>query len=300
MTAHSPEAAPAARRPVGAPDATRLVLGGVAMEVCPAPGLPWSLGEEHRTMARAFEATPVVGSVRCAVGRFPGGSRGPQPDPAAPRTVAWRWGAERARLSTLGVELALRRLGAGQYVARGAVEPERGGPSSLCTALACAVVLREGGLVLHATAVELRGRAVLFIGPRGAGKTTAAHQCRNGRWMARDRAAVFETGGAWHVAGLCGGDPIRLPQSAAAALPVAAVLRVRRGDGPATALRELHPAEALVALRESVQRAGDAEDEERVLDAASRLLASVPVAEARTVIGPDLEPPIAALLEERS
>lgn len=60
------------------------------------------------------------------------------------------------------------------------------------------VLRRRGTLVLHASAVELAGRAVVFCGPSGAGKSTVAAVCISGgaTLLSDDVVAVAERGPA--------------------------------------------------------------------------------------------------------
>lgn len=64
---------------------------------------------------------------------------------------------------------------------------------------------RVGGLVLHASAVVTGGRAVLFCGHSGAGKTTLARLWRRARRgalvLSDDRVVVRRSGGRWRVWG---------------------------------------------------------------------------------------------------
>jgi hypothetical protein len=55
---------------------------------------------------------------------------------------------------------------------------------------------REGGLALHASAVAIDGRAVLFVGADGAGKSTAAAEMciLHGARMLADDVALLEVG----------------------------------------------------------------------------------------------------------
>ena len=182
-------------------------------------------------------------------------------------------------------------------------QPTRSGKTeylkSLITALAGVVQTREGGVVLHASGIEVEGGAVLFIGPSGAGKTTAAHHCPNARWFARDRAVVFPGPGGWYAAVMCGGDPIALEPSAHRVLPLHGILRVRRGQDGAS-IRDCDGLSGFVALRESLQAPPqDAEGEHAAMDRLVRLHAEARVGELHSVLGGDLTPLLRHWIEDR-
>lgn len=68
----------------------------------------------------------------------------------------------------------------------------------------------RGRHVLHAAAVEFDTRAVLFVGPKGAGKTTLVRAALNAgaRFVANDRVFLQATTAPWNVIGWS--DPMRL------------------------------------------------------------------------------------------
>ncbi len=261
---------------------TSFVFGGVAFEICPAPGLRWAVGAEHRQFAAAYSVSPVAGTVRCVVT--------PAPELASDadeREIRCDWSGELARISTRRVRAELRRLGT-SYAATALVAPTEAGCSALLTALSAAVIEREGGFVLHAAGVLLEGRAVLFVGPSGAGKTTASNHCHGARWLARDRASVYPTPLGWYAAGLAGGDDIDLPRAPTTLAPLAGILRIRRGES------RLEPT-ALVTtlrnLRESVQAAETSrEGETERLAGLLALAGSASVGELAFELGRPLRP----------
>lgn len=265
-------------------DPTCFVFGGVAFEMCPAPGLAWSVGEDHRCFGGAYSTSPVAGRVHCVV------SPAPELEVVLDREVRWVWSGEVAHVSTARARAELRRLGAGCYAASAMVVPGDAGCSALVTALTGAVIHREGGLVLHAAGVEVDGRASLFIGPSGAGKTTAANHCQGARWMARDRAAVYPTPLGWYAAGMAGGDPIELPRASGRVFPLRSVSRILRAKEHA-AIRRANTAEALRYLRESLQAsAGDPAEEASHLDRILDFHAALPLTLLETRIGEPLVP----------
>lgn len=273
-----------------APDPLAFVFGGVAFVVHPEPDLCWEMGDEHRSCRAPFGVGPVAAHVDCVVSSAPELGRGG-------RAIRCDWRGDEASVETGGVRVELRRLAAGRYAATAMVRPDASGCSSLITALAGVVQAREGGVVLHASGVEIDGGVVLFIGPSGAGKTTAAHHCPDARWFARDRAVVFPGPGGWYAGVMCGGDPIALEPSAHRVLPLLGILRVRRGRTDAT-IDPCDDLRGLVNLRESLQSpAQDAESERRAMDRLLRLHGEARVGELRSVLGGDLIPLIRDWIE---
>lgn len=229
-------------------DPTRFVYGGVAFDVHTGPDLEWVMGKEHRRFRAPYGAGPVALDVRLSVARASGITV------EGDRAIHWRWDGARVHASTRGASLEARELDRRKFAATALVDPDASGCSSLCTALVGVLLERAGGVVLHASAVEVDGRAVLFIGPSGAGKTTTANHCGGARWFAKDRAAVFPTHEGWQVAPMCGGDEVDLPVSAERILPLGGILRVERSS-TRVSVRTKPSSGALTVLRESVQTA---------------------------------------------
>ncbi len=265
--------------PAAASDPRCFVFGGVAFEICPAPGVTWTVGEDHRLFTGAYATSPVAGLVHCVV------SPAPELESSFTRDIRWEWTGDIAHVETGRVRAELRQLSPGRYAATAFVVPDEAGCSSLVTALAAAVVNREGGFVLHAAGVEIDGRGILFVGPSGAGKTTAANHCQGARWIARDRAIVYPTALGWYVAGMAGGDDIDLPQVASVVLPLGAVLRVRHASA-----RSAIDAGSLIAvlrnLRESVMAAHvTPEGERELLERLCAFASSARTGEIAVVLG---------------
>lgn len=83
-----------------------------------------------------------------------------------------------------------------------------------------ATALRRSAVDLHAAAVEVDGEAVVFIGPKGAGKTTLSFHClRSGRcrWIANDRAFAIPGEGAPTIRGMP--NVVKIAPATAAAFP---------------------------------------------------------------------------------
>jgi hypothetical protein len=270
-------------------DPAHFVFGGVAFEICAGPGVTWAVGAEHRLFTGAYATSPVAGMVHCVVSPAPELEREP-----FTREIRWEWAGEVARVETGRMRAELRRLGSGRYAATAMVVPTENGCSALVTALTAAVVNREGGFVLHSAGVELDGRAILFIGPSGAGKTTAANHCRGARWIARDRAAVYPTPLGWYASGLAGGDAIDLPRARSAVLPLAAVFRVRHAVERGAILTDSRLS-ALRNLRESVMcTVRDPVEEADLLERVCTFVDAARVAELAVVLGE----PLSELLRE--
>lgn len=269
-------------------DPTCFTFGGVAFEMCPAPEFEWNLGDEHRLFCGGYSTSPVAARVHCVA------SPAPELEASAGREIRWQWDGEVARVSTARARVELRRLASGCYAASATIVPSEAGCSALVTALTGTVIHREGGLVLHAAGVEIEGRASLFIGPSGAGKTTAANHCAGARWMARDRVAVYPTPLGWYAAGMAGGDPIELPRAPGRVFPIRSVSRILRAKERAS-IRPARPAEAVRYLRESLQTSkGGPEEEASCLDRLLAFHADLPLTLLETKMGEPLVPLLVA------
>ena len=275
---------PRPSRSVDARDPRAFVFGGVAFDVYPSPEVGWELGDEHRLFRSPFDTDPVFARLHCVI------AAAPELADEFSRAIDWSWQGDVALVRTAAARAELRDLGGGAFVTTALVAPGDRGCSNLVTAVTGALADRVGGLVLHASGIEVDGGAVLFIGPSGAGKTTAANHCAGARWFARDRAIVYPTERGWYTTAMCGGDPVELERSSRSALPLRAILRVRRGEDVAV-FRDLGLAEALGVLRESAQSVvSDAAAEGELLDRASRVHGESRVGELRSVLGQDLTP----------
>jgi hypothetical protein len=159
------------------------------------------------------------------------------------------------------------------------------GLAGLLRGISAAVLHREGGLVMHAAALELDGRAVLFVGPSGAGKSTAVRLSEAGRCFAYDHVALVPSERGWYAWGLPGGTKADAPLAAQTLYPLAAVLRVRQAAFGEPQLSRLSNAEALFSVRESVEWADSTTaGEESYLHAVTQLSSSVAIGAISTVL----------------
>jgi hypothetical protein len=113
------------------------------------------------------------------------------------------------------------------------------------------VLARSAALVVHAAGIVREGRAWLFTGPHGAGKSTIATllgRDRRTTLLSDDRVIVRRVGGRWQAFGTPWSGTVRRATSPAAA-PVAALCFIRHG--PAT---RAEPLAAGVAARRLVPR----------------------------------------------
>ena len=273
-----------------APPSTGLyAYGGVGFEILVERGGAWPLNDEHLRYTAPASTAGVCAHVRVAASMDATLSAdGPQ------REIAVRWQGESAEVRTREVRAKLLRVRPGCYAASASVSPQNGG-SSLTTALVGAVVQDVGGVILHASGVIVDGLGVLFVGPSGAGKTTACNHTRGVHAFARDRAAVYGLAdGQWLAWGMAGGDPVDLPAAPPGPVPLAAILRVNHGSGT-PAIDDVSGARAVSILRESLQSLRDG-DELRTLAVLENVRASVRVGVASTVLGHDLAPTLRAWL----
>lgn len=135
------------------------------------------------------------------------------------------------------------------------------------------LICHSGGFLLHASVIEVEGRAILFTAPSGTGKSTQAalwQKYAGARPVNGDRAAV-RGGTVWGIP-FCGSSG----QARRSVLPIAAIVYLTQA--PQTVLRRLTGAEAFRKLWEGCSiNVWDAEDMESCTDAVAGTLAAVPV-----------------------
>ncbi len=186
----------------------------------------------------------------------------------------------------------------------------------------------DGHLALHASAVEVGGRAIAFAGPSGGGKTTiAALMCDSGARAVTDDVLRCEVNGS---AASCfrGSSTLRLrPQAKALAaaagrpeltpdgrtvarfehtamarLPLAALVVPQPSrSAPRLELQRLRGREAATVLLRSARLAGLIEPELvlRQIDLTAELVATVPVLRATVPWGPPFPPGLADRITEQ-
>lgn len=241
-------------------------MGGVRFEIDAPPEVQGPAAEHRRFLNEASDSQAALLEIRCRVERV-SATRALDD----PRAV---WSADGGALLARGLEAELRRVAPGRFEADVRLQDLEYGVSHAMTALSAMAVQREGGLVLHAAAVEHAGRAVLLIGPSGAGKTTAGNLCHGARWIARDRLAVLPRGDAWLAWGMPGGDELELAPAPPKPYPVLALWRVRRNDTSAQ-LTPLTGARAVALVREATQLTGGVGAERDALTHAIALVEGV-------------------------
>ncbi len=263
--------------------------GGVTMECFFAPGfgdrsVPWMV-------ARALQGAESAVSIAHVSASLIRDDTYRPPAALSPYAVSWRWADDSAQLVTHWGRAAVRRTQPSTYAVAATVGPGSEALGHVLSSLATLAVNQEGGLLLHAAAVELAGAAVLFSGPSGAGKTTASNLVRDARMFAYDRVAIIPHSTGWHCVSVPFGHAldVELPESNATSLPLGALFRVFQGTGRPR-IRPMGGAEALLWLRESVRRGSvDAADEERTLGTIELLWRTGRVAAITTVLGEPLD-----------
>jgi len=91
-------------------------------------------------------------------------------------------------------------------------------------------LLSKGAVVLHCSYIEHNGKAILFLGPSGTGKSTQAQlwqEHENAQIINGDRALLRRSSGRWMVYGYpcCGSSSVCINKT----LPLAALVVLRQG-----------------------------------------------------------------------
>ena len=142
-------------------------------------------------------------------------------------------------------------------------------------------LLRYHGMMLHSSAVELDGRAYLFSGNSGAGKST---HTRLWQQVFGERAQVFNDDkpalrlkdGVWYAYGTpwCGKDGINQNKK----VPIAGICFLKKSDR--NAIRRLSDLEALTKLVKQTQRRfRNVENLDLMLSHLEKLVQRIPVYE---------------------
>lgn len=145
-----------------------------------------------------------------------------------------------------------------------------------------AELLKFDGMMLHASAVELDGKAYLFSGPSGMGKSTHARlwqQIFSGaRVFNDDKPALRKLDGVWYAYGTpwCGKDGININLK----VPLEGICFLRRGEK--NEIRRLSPLEAASAIiSQTLRRFSSPKGLALMTDTVDSLTRDIPVFELR-------------------
>ena len=288
--------------PPNASLALRVAFAGVDFSLHLPRDFRFELPPDYVDYLVAGDEAPVCAHVECYVELDAnlGAHRGALSD------VTWRREPGRLLLDNARVQAVLENTGPGRYRAkvlladtrgcehqlamaandtRAALPEPQAGPALLLRFIAAALIEAEGGLNLHAAAVDMGGIAIAFCGPSGAGKSTACDLCPNARGLAYDQLVVYsvaETTFAW---ALPWGNSSKLARGNACVLPLGALLRVTRGL-PQTTIVPANPSNALFIARDATTVSdASVESEQLRLAACIDLCKRVQVGHIYTVLG---------------
>lgn len=187
--------------------------------------------------------------------------------------------------------------------AGGTVQYRPGEAAAAAQALLRLLLLRgaltAGGLALHASAVRSSGRALVFAGASGCGKSTAARMFLTADWLDDDTVVLLERGGRWRRPNV---PDVRRPSRFGPAdmgeLTLAAVIVPRKAPG--FEARVLAGAEALKACLHAPPPAlaeWCGVSAQQLLSRVNSLISSVSVLEVGWALADDLAARLAGLLE---
>ena len=150
-------------------------------------------------------------------------------------------------------------------------------------------LLKFDGMLLHASAVAVDGRAYLFSGPSGMGKSTHTRLWQellgeDAKVFNDDKPALRCLDGVWYAYGTpwCGKDGINLNLK----VPLAVICFLKRGEQ--NAIRTLNSKEASFELiSQTIRRFKNAELLDGMLKIVERLVQDVPIYELTN--RPDLD-----------
>jgi hypothetical protein len=142
-------------------------------------------------------------------------------------------------------------------------------------------LLHHGGMMLHASAVAVDGKAYLFSGASGIGKSTHTRLWLS---MLGDRAKVFNDDkpalrcldGVWYAYGTpwCGKDGINANMK----VPLAGICFMKRGEE--NSIRRLLPAESISrVISQTIRRFDNTENLDLMLNLVDRLVTEIPIYE---------------------
>ena len=141
-------------------------------------------------------------------------------------------------------------------------------------------LLKHDGFYLHASAVELDGRAYLFSGPSGMGKSTHTRLWQSiypdARVFNDDKPALRRLDGTWFAYGTpwCGKDGININMK----VPLGGICFLRRGQE--NSIRRLTPLEATARIISQTTRRFQREERlDLLLSHVDKLVREIPVYE---------------------
>ncbi|MFH0878471.1 MAG: hypothetical protein V2A34_02045 [Lentisphaerota bacterium] len=135
-------------------------------------------------------------------------------------------------------------------------------------------VCRRGGLPVHAACVVRDGRAYVFTGKSGAGKTTICRLSRGSIIANDDCVAIRRVRGRFMAWGMPGKPFKRWRQQASGPFPIAGVFKLVQARK--TCLEILTPAQALSEMLSLPSRLPDAKARQQHLDLFAQLVRNVP------------------------
>lgn len=150
-------------------------------------------------------------------------------------------------------------------------------------------LLRHGGLMLHSSAIELEGRAYLFSGDSGAGKST-----HTGLWQELfgseaqifndDKPALRCMDGKWYAYGTPWSGKNGINQNKR--VPLAGICFMKKA--PHNRIRRLSQQEALACIvRQTLRRFNRVENLDLMLSMVEKLVQAIPVFELENLPEPD-------------
>ena len=148
-------------------------------------------------------------------------------------------------------------------------------------------LLKFDGMMLHASTVKLDGKAYLFSGPCGIGKTTHTKLWQENFPTAvvinDDKPALRLIDGQWIAYGTpwCGKDSINKNDSA----PIAGICFLKKGDK--NEIRRLEPIESIPLFIEQTVRSLGPKGMNRMLELLDDILRKIPVYELTSVADKD-------------
>lgn len=144
----------------------------------------------------------------------------------------------------------------------------------------CSQLLNFGGLYLHSSAIEQGGKAYLFSGPSGMGKSTHTRLWQSlypdARVFNDDKPALRYLDGRWYAYGTpwCGKDGININMK----VPLGGICFLRRGE--TNSIRQLSELEAASSIIfQTIWRFKTEERLDKMLSCVNKLVRDVPVYE---------------------